>query len=68
LAVELADAGAAVGAIDADVDAGHPDRLARGRQASDVAELAHGDQRGQLAHSVELHQRTAAGLAARELT
>jgi hypothetical protein len=40
LAVELADAAAAVGAVDADVDAGHPDGLARGRQAPDVAEFA----------------------------
>ena len=51
----------------ADVDAGHPDRLARRRQATDVAELAERDQRGQLAHPVEAHQRLAAGLAAREL-
>jgi hypothetical protein len=64
---ELANAGAAVGTVPADVDAGHPDCLARRLQAPDVTELAECDQRGQLAHPVEAHQRAAAGLAARQL-
>jgi hypothetical protein len=33
----------------------------------DVAELAERDERGQLAHSVESHQRATASLSAREL-
>ena len=45
---------------------GHPNRLARGRQPLHVAELTQRDQRGQLAHPVETHQRLAAGLAARQ--
>jgi hypothetical protein len=51
----------------ADLDAGHPDRLAPGRQPLHIAELTQRDQRGQLAHAVQTHQRLAAGLAAREL-
>jgi hypothetical protein len=53
--------------MDADVDAGHPDGLAGRRQPPDVAELAERDQRGQLAHPIEAHQRSTAGLATREL-
>jgi hypothetical protein len=50
-----------------DVDAGHPDRLTRRREPKHVAELAERDQRRQLTHAVEAHQRLATGLAASEL-
>jgi hypothetical protein len=53
--------------VHADGDAGHPHGLARRRQARDVAELAERDQRGQLAHPIQPHQRLAAGLATGEL-
>src|SRR5436309_2004816 len=39
LAGELAQLRVAVGAVHADIDAGHPDRLARSVQPGDVAEL-----------------------------
>jgi len=68
LAGELAQLGVSVGAVHADVDAGHPDRLPGGVQSRDVAELAQRDQRGDLAHPVLGHQRLAAGLAARKRT
>ena len=64
--ITLAVIAVTVGAVHADVDAGHPDGLARSVQPGDVPELAQCHQRRDLAHSVLGHQRLAAGLAARE--
>src|SRR5207302_8853431 len=63
---ELAHAAATVGAIDADVDAGHPHRLARAVQARDVAELGEDRWRGHAADAEQALERLAAALAARE--
>ena len=66
MAGEFAELGVSVGAVHADIDPGHPDRLTGGVKARDVPELAQCDQRGDFAHAVLGHQRLAAGLAASE--
>src|SRR5919109_3681829 len=61
---ELAGPRAPIGAMDADVEAGASDRLARGREPGNVAELAEDHRRGQLTDAVVGHQRPTARLAA----
>jgi hypothetical protein len=51
--------------MDGDVQPGVADGVARGGEASCVAELSEDRHRGQLTDDVMLHQRSAAGLAAR---
>src|SRR5215211_6831606 len=63
---QLANPGAAVGAVDADVEAGPADGLARGGQTRDVTEFAEDHRRGQLAYPELALERPTARLAAGE--
>jgi hypothetical protein len=57
-----------IGLVHGDVQAGEPDRLARGREPLGVAELGQDRDRGQLPNPELAQQRFAARLVARERT